>query len=42
MVGRPQKKGMLATDFRSLLLRASVTEIHDEGNFVFSYSNVGL
>jgi hypothetical protein len=33
---------MLAADFRSLLLRASVAEIHDEGHFVFSCSNVGL
>jgi hypothetical protein len=37
----PQEKGMLAANFRSLLLRSSVTEIHDEGHFVFSCSNVG-
>jgi hypothetical protein len=37
-----QNKDMLAADFRSLLLWVSVMEIHDEGHFVFSCSNVGL
>jgi hypothetical protein len=42
IVGGPQKMGMPAADFRFLLLRASVAEIHDKRHFVFSYSNARL